>query len=120
MTSKYINSKWLTAFAIVLILIIVLTHIPQSIISYHINITHFDKLLHVLSYGILGYLLFCSLKLRSKLVSFWVVILVVAVIAGLDELTQPLVQRCASIADWLADCIGVCSSCFLRLFIKRD
>ena len=41
-------------------------------------------------------------------------------VAAIDEITQPLVHRCASIADWFADCIGACSSCFLRLvFFKK-
>ena len=31
----------------------------------------------------------------------------IVIIAGLDELTQPLVQRTFSLGDWMADIIGI-------------
>ncbi len=56
-----------------------------------------------------------ALMLRSKLVSFLIVLGLIAIIGALDELTLPLVQRSASIADWLANCVGACVVAFYRL-----
>ena len=119
MTSKkFINRKWLIAALGTLLVILVLTHLPQSAVVRQLNITSFDKILHTLGYGIFGYMLLCAIRLRSRIVSFLIVLGLIAVIGALDESTQPLVQRSASIADWLANCVGVCIAAFCSLCCK--
>ena len=99
---------WLIAALGTLLVIFALTHLPQSVAVRQLNVTSLDKILHIAAYCLLGYMLLRAIRLRSKFVSFLIVLGLVAVIGVLDELTQPLVQRTASIADWLADCGGVC------------
>ena len=64
--------------------------------------------MHIGAYGILGYMLLRTVSIRSKLVSLLTVLGLIAVIGALDEFTQPIVHRTASLADWLADCGGAC------------
>ena len=99
---------WVIATLGTLSVILALTHLPESAVVRHLNVTSFDKILHIAAYSILGYTLLRATHLRSKLVSFLIVLGLIAVIGALDELTQPLVQRTASVADWFADCGGVC------------
>lgn len=105
---KFINRKWFIAALGILFLIIVLTHIPQSKITQRINTAYLDKVLHIVAYGILGYMLLRAIRLRSKFISLLIVLGLITVIGAIDESTQPLVQRTASVADWFADCGGVC------------
>lgn len=74
-----------------------------------------DKLLHALGYLCLGASL--ALALAARLASARVRVAwccgVLTVYAALDELTQPLVGRDASLGDWLADVAGLLLSVVL-------
>lgn len=81
-----------------------------------------DKLLHVLEFGILGFLLQRSIyyhyniKLKSIL---WVLILGIGY-GGLDEIHQSfVVGREASIGDFLADAVGIVLACLIYLLVKQ-
>ena len=99
---------WLIAALGTLSVILALTHLPQSVAVRQLNVTSFDKILHLVAYCLLGYMLLRAIRLRSKFISLLIVLVLIAVIGALDESTQPLVQRTASVADWFADCGGVC------------
>ena len=105
---SFIRIPWLIAALGTLFVIVVGTHLPESAVTRQLNVTSFDKILHVGAYGLLGYMLLRAVSVRSKLVSLLIVLGLIAVIGALDEFTQPIVHRTASVADWLADCGGVC------------
>jgi VanZ family protein len=68
-----------------------------------------DKLLHLIAYGLLGFLAAATLwgyggwNLRNaaRLAA------ALAVTAVLDEVTQPIFSRAADPIDWACDCLGI-------------
>ncbi len=90
---------WIGMFAV--------THMPlSSTVSSH---SHWDKLVHLVLYAGLAFLLACAATARGK--SGAMVLVVPAAAAtmygGFDELSQIPVGRSAELADWLADVAGV-------------
>lgn len=68
-----------------------------------------DKLLHLIAYGLLGVVTAAAASVRggwngSRLT---LCVLVLAVFAALDEVTQPLFGRAVEFADWVADLAGL-------------
>ena len=64
-----------------------------------------DKVLHALTFGILTFMLS-----RARLINNQkLLLLAMIVFATFDEVTQslPFIQRHTSIADWIADCVGI-------------
>jgi VanZ family protein len=59
--------------------------------------------------------------MTRHLVWSWIVI---AIYGGLEEITQPIVGRVASVIDWLADvagaAIGLLVFVIIRQFFQRD
>ena len=89
---------WMGAF--------VLTHIPAGRMPRtHIS----DKTLHTVGYAALALALLGVLAARGVGRARQLLIAAVALplYAAMDELTQPLVNRHASMTDWLADLLGV-------------
>lgn len=84
----------------------VFTHIPLPTLPPTVPS---DKTLHVVAYFVLGSVFL--LTLRAYALGLWrrlaIALPVLAVYGALDELTQPLVNRHASVYDWLADAAGV-------------
>jgi len=85
------------------------THTPKPE-RLHLPTAHLDKVIHFAGYAALATL--CATHARSagrprnrRWFITWIVIL--AVYAAFDEITQPLVNRSASVFDWLADMLGV-------------
>jgi len=72
-----------------------------------LQIRGFDKLEHVLAYGAITLLFILSLRTSAALLSALFLFLAILGVAAVDELTQPIVHRTASLADWLADTAGV-------------
>ncbi|MGB9595996.1 MAG: VanZ family protein [Candidatus Poribacteria bacterium] len=69
-----------------------------------------DKLVHLIEYGILGFLLFNSLYNLNKLRVWQIIIIVIycgAFLGALDEFYQRLTKRTSSIYDWIADVSGI-------------
>jgi len=78
------------------------THVP----GHHLpRVGAGDKLLHCWGYTALACLLWVTLLAHRR--ARWGVLVVLPLYAALDEITQPLVGRTASIGDWLADVGGV-------------
>ncbi len=81
-----------------------------------------DKVAHCLEYGTLGFLLtlvVAAPQMRSRWVTFFLVLAIGATIAATDELYQGTVPgRQKDIADWLADVAGmaIASGLVLRTF----
>ncbi len=88
---------WITCFAG--------THIPQEHLP---GLGSSDKALHLVGYAGLAILFWLALwaygcRMRRRL---GLVLVTLAVYAAVDEITQPLVNRYACVADWYADCAG--------------
>lgn len=69
-----------------------------------------DKVVHFIEYGILGFLLFNSLRSFDRLRIWQIIIIVIsfgAILGALDESYQRLTKRTSSIYDWFADVSGV-------------
>jgi|GEM_PF-2003581 len=69
-----------------------------------------DKAVHFIEYGILGFLLFNSLRSFDRLRIWQIIIIVIsfgAILGALDESYQRLTKRTSSIYDWFADVSGV-------------
>ncbi len=105
-----VNLKRVLTAAFFTLAVLVATHIPQAVIDEKLPcLLGWDKLLHVGAYGLIAALALAAVAVRGK-VNFksWLLVLaVVLTIGALDECTQPLVGRTASIMDWLADLGGV-------------
>ena len=113
--------RWALLYAL---LIIGLSSIPGS--SYpNVRLLSYDKVIHFSEYAIFGVLI--SRVLVVKFTSFWLVLLVVLLIAAVfgaaDEIYQRLIPgRDASVGDWVADVAGGVAGGLvaLRLRAKHD
>ena len=90
--------SWVTAFT--------LTHIPETGLT-HLEVS--DKTLHFLGYFLLTSTLLLTLNAFSiahikRIIS---AVLIMALYGAVDELTQPLVNRCAAWSDWFANIAGI-------------
>lgn len=78
-----------------------------------------DKVLHVGAYAIISLFAFLAVN-PGKTFSRWIVILLMLfVLAGFDEFTQPYFGRTSSVYDFLADGIGIITV-FLNLLYYRQ
>jgi VanZ family protein len=67
-----------------------------------------DKVFHFLGYAVLGVLAIAAvIAWRARRGAILIAILVLFVVAGIDEVTQPLTSRDVELADWCADAAGV-------------
>jgi VanZ family protein len=99
---------WLALFAA--------THVPRRVVT--VPGGKIDDVIHFVAYAILAGLLAITWERSAGQLSAahlrwaWVAL---ALYAAIDELTQPLVGRTASWADWLADALGAAVG--LALFV---
>lgn len=92
---------WVALFAIM--------HTPRQHLP-HVNVSYIDKAAHVTGYALLGllggaYAQRTGVKRGTAWYAKW--LLVYGLYAAVDELTQPYVNRSASVSDWIVDIIGV-------------
>jgi len=68
-----------------------------------------DKTLHFIAYGVLGILAMAALAARGhrSLRAAAMLLLSLAILAAVDEATQPLFGRTAELWDWVYDLIGL-------------
>jgi VanZ family protein len=82
------------------------THLPPSYVPGAVAIKGLDNLIHFVGYAILAVLAAWAF-LPAHSGGYVICGVILFVVAGVDELTQPLVGRCASLTDWAADAAGV-------------
>lgn len=105
---------WVAIFA--------MTHVPIERSGPPL-IPNADKAVHLTAYFVLtllgGWALLSQVSSRGKSsLLFWAG--VYAIYGMADELTQPFVNRTASVGDWLADAIGILlATIFLVVAAKR-
>jgi VanZ family protein len=96
-----------TTLPLAWILFFMLTHWPQEEMPQVPFIPHFDKVVHISLFAVLGFLLCHRVsRKRSYKKKLGIVLVVLAAYGAFDELTQPFVGRTAEILDWVADIIG--------------
>ncbi len=83
-----------------------------------------DKLLHLIAFTLLAFLVSSNLLLTKRWNRASVLLSMVAltVYAGFDELTQLLVGRTAAWKDWQADLIGILAgtaACAILIYLFR-
>jgi VanZ family protein len=81
------------------------THWPQPPATI---LSHSDKLIHAVAYGILAALIGVNVALRTRLTwrHFALIVLGLAAFGAFDEITQIPVGRHCDAKDWLADMVG--------------
>ena len=79
-----------------------------------------DKLHHVVAYGVITFLFILSLKVSSTPFLFSLLFFAILAIGIVDEVTQPLVNRTASLADVIANVIGIVTVLLLSIVGKRQ
>jgi len=120
MANTYFNIKWLIIAVVFTAIVVLLTHIPQDAMPSQLQVIGLDKLAHALAYGGITLLFILSLRTSPHLLSASLLFFGILALGALDELTQPFVNRTASLADWLANIIGVSGVLLFFLRFKRS
>jgi len=114
------NIKWLIAAVIFTAIVLLLTHIPKEVIPPRLQENSHDKLHHVVAYGAITFLFILSVKVSSTPFLFSLLFFAVLAVGIVDEVTQPLVNRTASLADIVANVIGIVMVLLLSIVGKRQ
>jgi len=119
-SNPYFNLKWLITAIVFTAIVVLLTHIPEEAMPSQLQVIGLDKLAHVLAYGVITLLFVLSLRTCPTLLSASLLFFAILAVGALDELTQPFFSRTASLADWLANIIGVSGVLLFFLRFKRS
>lgn len=109
------HPRWLAIALLSTACLLTLTHIPNDVLPKVLQLRLLDKVEHAVAYGLIA--MFCLRSLRRPVRSLLLLILLLAlaVVGALDEITQPLVNRHASITDYAFDLIGIAAACVIFL-----
>lgn len=116
---NYFNVKWLVIAVAFTAIILLLTHIPKEAMPPRLQENTYDKLHHVVAYGGITFLFILSLKVSSTPFLLSLLFFAILAIGIVDEVTQPLVNRTASLADVVANFIGIATVLLLSRVGKR-
>ena len=105
--NNYFNIKWLVLAVTFTALVLLITHIPKEVMPSQLQENSHDKLHHVVVYGAITFLFILSLKSSPSMLSTLLVFFALLAIGIVDEITQPLVNREASLTDLVANVIGI-------------
>ena len=109
MCKSRFDIRWLAVAIFSTAATVILTHLPQETIPPALRQSGVDKLEHAVAYGVIMALFLVGLRTSPTVSAMGRLVLVVAAIAALDELTQGLVSRTPSILDFAADVMGMSS-----------
>ncbi len=113
------HRRWFVASLAGMALVLVLTHIPQEAMPRVLQQHMLDKVEHIVAYGLVAILFLLSLPNPVRAVRAAAGLLVLAGVGVLDEMTQPFVNRIASVSDYVSDLIGIALACMVFLVRKR-
>jgi len=99
--THYFNIKWLIVAVIFTATVVLLTHLPQEAIPSRLQVRGLDKLAHALAYGAITFLFILSLRTSPTMLPVSILFFAILAVGTIDELTQPLFKRTASLGDWL-------------------
>ncbi len=119
MFETHFNIKLLITAILFTVAVLVFSHLPQETMPSSLQKDGFDKLQHVLAYGVITLLFLISLRTSPTMLSALLLFLAVSVIGVFDELTQPFMNRTASIADLVADIVGIIFVLFFSTMRRR-
>lgn len=97
----------------------------QANLSTPLGFDKADKLMHMLEYGVLGFLLSRALRASARIRSALRVALIVVAVGSLigvcDEIFQSFIPgRDSSVEDWLADFTGLLFAQLIYLLFTHD
>ena len=116
--NNYFNIKWLVLAVTFATIVLILTHIPKEVMPSQLQENNHDKLHHVVAYGAITFLFILSLKSSPSMLSTLLVFFALLAIGIVDEITQPLVNREASLTDVAANVIGIVTVLLFSLVSK--
>lgn len=105
--NNYFEIKRLILVITFTAIVILCTHIPQQFMPSQLQKSGLDKLQHIIAYGAITFLFILSLKNSLSLYTASLLFFAISLISIIDEITQPLVNRQASLTDVTADAIGI-------------
>ncbi len=117
--NNYFNIKWLVLAVTFTAIVLILTHIPKGVMPSQLQENSPDKLYHVVAYGAITFLFILSLKSSPSMLSSLLVFFALLAIGIVDEITQPLVNREASLTDLAANVIGIVTILLFSVVSKR-
>jgi len=112
------NLKWLIIAVVFTAIVVLLTHIPQEVMPSQLQVMGLDKLAHALVYGAITFLFILSLRTSPTMLSAALLFFAILLVGAIDELTQPFFSRTASLADWLANVIGIFTVLLFSIILK--
>ena len=112
---SYFRPRWLLLTLLAAGVVLGLTHIPGERIPRALQVHYLDKAEHVVAYGVIAGFFLLSLKRPVRPAVLLIGLVLLAVLGILDEATQPLVNRFASVSDYACDLIGVAIPCAVFL-----
>jgi hypothetical protein len=120
------DARWLTLAVLGMLGVLFLTHLPPTDIPNMLQFDEYDKLEHIGAYGTVTALFLLALKRRRGSptavqsdpkrkrweVKGWLslailIVVGLAILGAVDELTQPYVHRTCDIKDWMGDAAGI-------------
>lgn len=113
------NIKLLITAILFTAIVLILTHIPKEVMPSQLQENSPDKLYHVVAYGAITFLFILSLKSSPSILSSLFVFFALLTIGIVDEITQPLVNREASLTDLAANVIGIVTVLLLSAVRRR-
>ena len=114
------NIKSLATATLFTVAVLVFSHLPQETMPSSLQKDGVDKLQHVLAYGVITFLFLISLRTSPTILSALLLFLAVSAIGAFDELTQPFVNRTASVADLVANIVGILFVLFFSTIRRRQ
>jgi VanZ family protein len=108
---RWFDARWLVPATASLLVLLVLTHIPQELMPRSLQVHLIDKIEHMVAYGAVALLFLLSFRRPPGVTTMFALLLIGAVIGGADEVTQPWFNRMASVHDWVADVVGMSVAC---------
>lgn len=103
--------RWLLLTLLIAAVVVGLTHIPGPKMPRVLQVRYLDKAEHIIAYGLIAGFFLLSLKRPVRPAVLLIGLAALAVFGALDEATQPLVHRVASIWDYACDLTGIAVAC---------
>jgi len=110
---SYFRPRWMLLTLLAAGIVLGLTHIPGQHVPRALQVHHLDKAEHVVAYGLIAGFFLLSLKRPVRPAVLLIGLVTMAALGALDEATQPLVNRCASVWDYGCDLAGMATACVL-------
>ena len=117
--NSYFDIKRLVIAVAFTAIVLLLTHIPKEAMPPRLQENSLDKLHHAVAFGVITFLFILSLKVSNTPFLFSLLFFAILAIGIADEVTQPLVNRTASLADIVANFIGIATVLLLSMVGKR-